>query len=142
MLHNLQLVLHGEVQLLERLVLSPDGLSPWLVVELVLPCPRLEPLDTLVVQPDQLKLVLTIQLNDQVIQLPHLRSSIAEARWRGPLCHSWLRGAGRDIEGAELRSQDHCAEHCIAGRVVVPFDAVVSNHLLQLLHFIQYLLCC
>ena len=140
-LDDLKLVLHCEVQLFEHICLSPNLRGSWLVVKLVLVGSRLEPSHPMDVQPDQLESLLSVHLDDEVIELLYLLVLVLEVGWRGPCSYLWLWGVRRNIQGAEFGGQYHCAEYHIAWLSVVPLGTVLPHDPPQLLHLLHNVFC-
>ena len=81
-LDQFQLDLHCEVELPKDLGLPPHLDGSRFGVENVLDCARLEPFDSLKVQPDTLQVVPGVDSNDQVIELLDLAVLVPEVRSR------------------------------------------------------------
>ena len=97
-LDQFQLDLHCEVELPEDFSLPPHRSGSRFGVENVLDCARLEPFDSLKVQPDTLQVVPGVGSNDQVIELLDLAVLIPEARSRNPPGNLGFWGTWRDIQ--------------------------------------------
>ena len=71
---------------------------------------RLEHPNPMDIQPNQLEALLSVHLDDEVIQLLDLLVLVLEGCWRDPCSYLQLWRVRRDIQGATFGGQYYCVE--------------------------------
>ena len=104
----------------------PPKLTPtWQGVKLVLDCTRFKNFDALQVEVDEPQVILQIHLLNPLVDSFKVLVPVDEPIARYPL--SQVGGIIRDVEGAELRWKEKCAECYIAGWAVLVFVAMLPR---------------